>query len=61
MTDGNIRHLPVLAGGELVGVLGESDLARCLALDPAGRVEAAMNPTPYAVDVTTPSARWLAR
>ena len=48
-----IRHLPVLDGGQLIGVISERDIAFVEALrdvDPAGlRIEDAMSPQLYVV------------
>lgn len=58
MRDNRIRHLPVLQGGKLVGMLTERDLALIETLkdvDPAKvTVEDAMTPTPYTVAPTAP-------
>jgi len=55
-----IRHLPVLVGGKLVGILSERDLAFIEALrdvEPQRvTVEAAMSREPYAVTASTPLA-----
>lgn len=46
-----VRHLPVLSAGKLVGILTERDvfLARALEKDRGLRVEDAMTPEPYSV------------
>lgn len=53
-----IRHLPVLEGGALVGLVSERDLALVETLrdvDPAEvEVEEAMSPDPYVVSSDTP-------
>lgn len=55
-----IRHLPVLHGAKLVGVVSERDLALIETLrdvDPAKvQVEEAMTPDPYAATASTPLA-----
>ena len=55
MHEHRIRHLPVLRGGELVGIVTERDIAWFTLLEDEGRektlVEDAMTPFPY---VTTP-------
>jgi acetoin utilization protein AcuB len=54
----NIRHLPVLHGGKLVGVLSDRDLHLIESLrdvDPDKvTVEEAMSPTPYTVSPKAP-------
>jgi acetoin utilization protein AcuB len=56
MREQQIRHLPVLNGGRLVGILSDRDLAfieNLRDVDAARvRVEEAMSPTPYAVKKT---------
>jgi acetoin utilization protein AcuB len=55
----HIRHLPVLRGGELEGLISERDIALvcALPLDPEEvTVEEAMSPAPYAVSPDTPIA-----
>ncbi len=58
MRSHNIRHLPVLHGGKLVGVLSDRDLHLIESLrdvDPDRvLVEEAMSPTVYTVAPTTP-------
>lgn len=58
MREHRIRHLPVLEGGRLVGILSDRDLhlAETLKDVDAERVpvEDAMTPTPYAVSPSTP-------
>lgn len=53
-----IRHLPVLDGGALVGMLTERDLALIESLssvDPSGlKVEDAMTPQPFSVQPDSP-------
>lgn len=60
MREHRIRHLPVLEGGKLVGIISDRDLhlAETLKDVDAERVpvEDAMTPTPYAVAPTTPVA-----
>ncbi|MDI1442733.1 CBS domain-containing protein [Polyangium sp. 6x1] len=57
MREHDIRHLPVLRGGRLVGILSERDLAFVEALpdvDPQKlRVEEAMTPLPFTVAPST--------
>jgi acetoin utilization protein AcuB len=59
----NIRHLPVLSGGKLVGMVTERDLQLVGSLegvDPrAMSVEQAMTPDPYAIAPHT-SLEWVA-
>ncbi len=56
MRDHQIRHLPVLSGGRLVGILSDRDLAfveNLRDVDAAKvRVDDAMTPTPYSVKRT---------
>lgn len=56
MRDHQIRHLPVLSGGRLVGILSDRDLAfveNLRDVDAAKvRVDDAMTPTPYSVKKT---------
>ena len=58
MREHAIRHLPVLTGGELLGLVSHRDIALVEGLegiDPANiRVEEAMTPEPYAVTPETP-------
>jgi acetoin utilization protein AcuB len=58
MTDHDIRHLPVLQGGELVGMVSERDLAlleQFSEIDPlATKIEEAMSPTIYKVAPESP-------
>ncbi len=58
MNDHNIRHLPVLRGGELVGMVTERDLAlieQFAEIDPrATRIEEAMSTSIYKVAPETP-------
>jgi acetoin utilization protein AcuB len=61
MREHHIRHLPVLSGGRLAGILSDRDLAFIEALrdvDPRKvKVEEAMTSLPYAVTPDTPLAR----
>jgi acetoin utilization protein AcuB len=61
MREHHIRHLPVLSGGQLVGMLSERDLAFIEAIrdvEPQRvSVEEAMTPMPYAVTRNTPLAK----
>jgi acetoin utilization protein AcuB len=50
MHEHHIRHLPVLDGGVLVGILS----ARDIQFDPSTLVEDAMTPDPYIVAADTP-------
>lgn len=58
MQNHNIRHLPVLDAGELVGVLSDRDLGLIEMLVPARwqeiSVAEAMSPEPYAVPLDAP-------
>lgn len=58
MRQHRIRHLPVLQGGELVGVLTERDIAWVESFDTDRRrrllVDDAMTPFPYVTASTTP-------
>ena len=60
MQEHGIRHLPVLDGGELVGILSEGDLTAAETLERtelgALSVAEAMTPEPYAVRARTPLA-----
>jgi acetoin utilization protein AcuB len=60
MREHHIRHLPVLHGGQLVGILSDRDLAFIEALrdvEPQKvSVEEAMTPMPYTVARNTPLA-----
>lgn len=49
MEQRGIRHLPVIAGGELVGLLSSRDMA-----GKAGRVRDVMSPRPYTASPTDP-------
>jgi acetoin utilization protein AcuB len=60
----HIRHLPVLRGGKLEGIVSERDIALVLALplDPDKlTVEEAMSPAPYAVSPDTDIAEVVKR
>lgn len=58
MSEQRIRHLPVLSGGRLVGLLSERDVAFAEGLRELNprplRVEEVMTPIPYAVAPDTP-------
>ena len=58
-----VRHMPVLHGGELVGMLSDRDIALLEGIDAHERegltVEDVMSPEPYAVTENTPLARVL--
>ncbi len=60
MSELRVHHLPVLAGGELMGVVSDRDVAlvRAVAPDQMGqlRVEEAMTAVPYCVAPGTPVA-----
>ena len=61
MREHHIRHLPVLSGGRLVGILSDRDLAFVEALrdvDPSRvTVEDAMTAMPYSITQSTPLAK----
>lgn len=58
MTQLGVRHLPVLEGGQLVGMLSERDLTLLRSLAPDQlvklKVEEAMSVLPYCVEPATP-------
>ena len=58
MREHRIRHLPVLEGGHVVGIVSDRDISMVESLpgvDPAVvRVEEAMTAEPYAIASTTP-------
>ncbi len=54
MVDRGIRHLPVVQEDRLVGLLSERDILSLSASDQKPRVEDAMSPDPFAVDIATP-------
>ena len=54
MVDRNVRHLPVVQDGRLVGVLSERDIVSWSSSGEPARVDDAMSPDPFAVDVATP-------
>lgn len=54
MVERNIRHLPVVQGGHLVGLLSERDILSWSASGEPASVADAMTPDPFAVDITTP-------
>jgi acetoin utilization protein AcuB len=60
MRELGVRHLPVLHGGTLVGVVSERDLALIASIVPDGldrlTVEEAMTGVPYCVQHSTPVA-----
>jgi acetoin utilization protein AcuB len=60
MAELHVRHLPVLAGGELMGIISERDIAlvRSVAPDQIGamKVEEAMTAVPYCVPPEMPVA-----
>jgi acetoin utilization protein AcuB len=57
MHDYKIRHLPVLEGGKLIGILSDRDVNLIVALDGVDEnkvvVEEAMSQIPYAVEPST--------
>lgn len=64
MSDHDIRHLPVVSAGRLVGVLSERDVVTWSGHGRPMHVADAMTPEPYVVSVTTPLhevARHMAR
>ena len=58
MRDHNFRHLPVLDGGDLIGLISERDLFAIetfATVDPKKTtVEKTISPTPYTVGIDTP-------
>jgi acetoin utilization protein AcuB len=58
MQENRIRHLPVLRGGRLVGVVSDRDLGLIAGLNDVNpdntKVEEAMTAVPYTATVTTP-------
>jgi acetoin utilization protein AcuB len=58
MAELDVRHLPVLEGGALIGVISDRDIALASAAAPGlpMRVEEAMSAVPYRVDESTPLA-----
>jgi len=61
MREHHIRHLPVLHGGRLAGIVSQSDLRVVEALDGAEQlaVEEAMTPDPYTITPDS-SLEWVA-
>src|SRR5262245_60223756 len=59
MKEERIRHLPVLRGSELVGILTSRDLAIAESLRAEARVSDVMMPDPYAISPNT-SLEWVA-
>ncbi len=49
MAENSIRHLPVLDGGAVVGIVSERDVEIVLAANSVGKVEDAMTKEPYIV------------
>jgi acetoin utilization protein AcuB len=60
MAELGIRHLPVLDGGQLVGIISERDIALVASVAPTQvttiKVEEAMAGVPYCVEADTPVA-----
>jgi acetoin utilization protein AcuB len=58
MLDNHIRHLPVLDGGKLVGIISDRDIKFITSFDELKKsdilVEEACTDTPYQVDIDTP-------
>lgn len=57
MSERNVRHLPVVEGGRIVGMLSEREAQLALAILAGGSrasVEVAMSKDPYSVDHATP-------